>query len=158
MKHEITQALVRSMFYYEPCSGSLVRTQGRRAGTVAGTTTKDGYVVVGIGNRLFKAHRLIWLWVTGSWPTQLIDHVNGIKSDNRFSNLRDVSVAVNLQNSHRPRRNNKSGYLGVFKDATRPRWGAKFRGQHLGWFSTPELAHDAYSAAKRFACDNPDGA
>ena len=50
-----------------------------------------------------STHRLIWALQTGEWPKQQIDHINGVKDDMRFSNLRDVSAKIN----HRNYRNNR---------------------------------------------------
>lgn len=56
---------------------------------------------------------MVWLYVYGHWPSEQIDHKNGIRDDNSFQNLREASNAQNAQNQRRPRRNNKTGLLGV---------------------------------------------
>jgi hypothetical protein len=97
------------------------------------------------------AHRLAWLFVTGDMPKYQVDHINGIKTDNRFENLRDVSPKLNSQNARRPHKDNKTGYLGVCS-----RYG-KFVAQLLindkqtviGYFDTAEEAHLAYIEKKR---------
>jgi hypothetical protein len=87
-------------------------TRGR-SGNVAGNLNNKGYWRIPLDGRLYAAHRLAWFYVFGEWPKQNIDHINGIKTDSRIANLRDVSVSVNAQNQRRPMRHNKSGLLGV---------------------------------------------
>ena len=58
-----------------------------KKGAVAGTTNKDGYIVVTIRGAKYFAHRLAWLLYTGSWPSSILDHINGETSDNRRGNL-----------------------------------------------------------------------
>lgn len=97
------------------------------------------------------AHRLAWLYVHGEWPSKHLDHLNGNRTDNRIENLRQVSVAENAENTRRPHRDNKSGYLGVCKK--RGKWLAviQIKGKYtrIGLFDTPEMAHEAYLAEKR---------
>jgi len=85
------------------------------------------------------------------WPEHDIDHINGVRADNRISNLRDVVRAVNLQNRRSSHRRSLSGLLGVKKNHNG--WSAGITKQgvllHLGTFKTPEQAHSAYIAAKR---------
>lgn len=89
--------------------------------------------------------------MTGKWPELPIDHINGVKDDNRWLNLREVPTKVNLQNRHKPNVTNSTGLLGVF-----PRNG-KFKAalwsdgksRHLGTFDTPEEAHQKYLEEKR---------
>src|SRR5690606_29866615 len=77
---------------------------------------KDGYRQVGIGGSHYLAHRLAWLHVYGCWPENLIDHLNGVRDDNRICNLRDVDDRTNNENILRKRSDNTSGYLGVHFD------------------------------------------
>ena len=83
------------------------------AGNAAFTThTSGGYLHGTIHNVKYKAHRVIWLLHTGEWPPQQIDHINGIKDDNRIMNLRAVSKFENGRNQRMPW-NNTSGTVGV---------------------------------------------
>jgi hypothetical protein len=101
--------------------------------------------------RLTKSH-IIWALITGSWPKQLIDHINGVGTDNRLVNLREATYAENSQNITRFTRNT-SGYVGVYKHKTKSVWfaqiGIKGRKYCVGRFNTPEEAHEAYLKAKR---------
>ena len=123
----------------------------RMAGNVAGATNGDGYVYIKIFGRLHAAHRLAFLIKTGRWPPEEIDHRNGVRTDNRFENLRCATKAENAQNLG-PKKN-KSGFVGVSWNANSRAWLAHMRidgkSVHLGQFSTPEAAAEAYREAKR---------
>jgi len=96
-----------------------------KVGTLCGTLTKRGYIVLGYDGSQYYAHRLAWLFVTGEWPSEYIDHINRDKSDNRFDNLRVVSSGENSRNVSKSSRNT-SGQVGVsYCDQTeiwRARW------------------------------------
>lgn len=126
------------------------RGQTRRAGHQAGSINKDGYVRIKIAGRTYLAHRLAWLLTAGLWPAGPIDHINGVRSDNRICNLREATCAQNLCNSvGRSRR--KSRFKGVSLDKRRLRWRAVISSagvfKHLGYFDSEELAHEAYKQA-----------
>jgi hypothetical protein len=103
--------------------------------------------------KTFFAHRLAWFLSFGCWPVGEIDHINGVDSDNRLSNLRDVSKSINQQNKRRPRVDNKSGFLGVHFHKAGKAWVAqithKGTAHYLGIYKTPEEAHEVYLQAKR---------
>jgi hypothetical protein len=154
----LTQEFLKSQLRYDPETGVFGRIPGQvhgggRLGSVGGFA--DGYLVIGVGGRRYQAHRLAWLYVHGEmpkWPAQQIDHINGDRSDNRISNLRLATGAVNTQNMRGAHGNNKnSGLLGAHKSGTRWQSVISVHGKnhHLGVFSTPEEAHAAYVTAKR---------
>lgn len=124
-------------------------------GTQAKCLDVSGYVQVNIAGTLVKGHRLAWLLHYGSWPDGHIDHINGIRNDNRISNLRDVSNQLNAQNQRSGSRPNSTGFIGVHvsrcSDKKRYRAKIQFNGAqiHLGGYPTPELAYEAYVNAKR---------
>ena len=66
--------------------------------SAGGVHKQTGYVRLTIDKDLMLAHRVAWFYVTGKWPEEVIDHINGDRADNRFSNLRQASIAENLQN------------------------------------------------------------
>jgi len=122
-----------------------------QAGTVAGCLTSLGYVEIGWGGHRYYAHRLAWLYVHGAWPAQMIDHIDGDRTNNRIENLRDVSRSVNLQNRKRAARNNQTGFLGVSQSRSKFKAQIEVGGKNifLGQFDTPEEAHAVYCATKR---------
>lgn len=158
LKKELTADRLRELLHYDPETGVftwLVHRQRHRAGDVAGSKHSMGYIEMGVCGASYLAHRLAWLYMTGSWPAGDVDHKNGQRSDNRFDNLRDVTKSVNLQNRQGATANNKSGLLGVSKSIAKcGRWFARIQDstgkqKGLGSFGTPEEAHAAYLDAKR---------
>ncbi|MDP1686901.1 HNH endonuclease [Hydrogenophaga sp.] len=151
-----TAAQVIEWLRYDPATGSFTwakRGRGVRFGHPAGTMHKDGRREICILGRRHKAARLAWLIVWGVWPEGLIDHENGIPSDDRIDNLRDVTNKVNIQNQRRAQVSNKSSKLLGVTRRRAGKWQARLMidGKNLcvGTFDTPEAAHEAYLAAKR---------
>ena len=110
-----------------------------------------GYRIIKVNQYPFRAGRLVWFYMTATWPTDEIDHINGKRDDDRFCNLRDVTHAINTQNKRKAQSSNKLGIQGV-------RWrngafetGLKLNGEKIaiGRYKTPEEAHEAYLVAKR---------
>ncbi|MGV8823023.1 HNH endonuclease signature motif containing protein [Methylibium petroleiphilum] len=161
MKTELTAQRLRELLHYDPETGVFTRaiqlSPRAPAGVVVGGISPRGYVQMGVhqaGNHV--AHRLAWLYVHGCWPTGEIDHINGVKTDNRIANLRDVSRTVNQQNRVAALRTNRStGVLGVERkpgNAARPflvRIRADGKRVRIGSFDTIEAASEAYIKAKR---------
>ena len=111
----------------------------RYAGTRAGHARRcNGYLYCVIDKRPFAAHRLVFALVHGRFPEEQIDHINGIKLDNRPSNLREVSNAENQRNAALPAANT-SGALGVSWCKGSDKWMVRIRAQgkqiYLGLFS-----------------------
>lgn len=152
----ISHADLRRLFHYDPATGALTHTgantrswkarAGRRAGT-AGSAQE--HCCVKVGPHLIGTHRVIWYWVTGQEPPPEIDHINGVRNDNRWTNLREVDRTQNMMNRGLCRRN-KTGYKGVSFDKRTGKFKAEIccRGvKHtLGRFDTAEEARDAYLA------------
>jgi hypothetical protein len=73
-----------------------------RAGDVAGGANNgDRYRRIRVDNQLYQAHRLAWLYMTGEWPSNGIDHINGHRADNRWANLREATQSQNMANGRR---------------------------------------------------------
>lgn len=153
-KAELTCERVKALLQYDPGTGVITWTRSRgkvKAGDTTGTPDKDGYLLVTVDGKKRKSHRLAWAIHYGVWPKGQIDHINHIKTDNRISNLRDASSAVNMQNVSRPNRRSKTQVLGVVHS------GSKFKAvitvsgkaRHIGTFDTTDLAHAGYVEAKR---------
>lgn len=141
---------IRNAVSYDPLTGVFKRRVSAGnvlAGSVVGNPDKKGYLKAMVCGRYHKLHRLAWFYTYGTWPKE-IDHKNQVKSDNWLDNLRDVSTSINCTNQTGPRRNNKTGFQGVYEH-TPGVFRAKFRSKCLGLFSTPEAAHAAYMTAKR---------
>jgi hypothetical protein len=90
----------------------------RFSGTEPVNKDKDGYYRVGLDGKTLKVHRVIWKIVTGLDPVGVIDHVNGVVSDNRFENLRDVTQRENSLNRLSAKGRNKTGFRGVIGTRT----------------------------------------
>jgi HNH endonuclease/AP2 domain len=151
-KNDLTAEAVRRLFIYDPYSGLLqYRERGPRRprGWFAGAKDpKSGYLRVQVGLRKYLVARLAWLWMTGQWPKDDVDHVDLDRTNNRWGNLRPATRAQNIVNSGL-RATNKSGFKGVsFKNG---RWRATIRtgGRclHLGYFPSPEEASRVYEEA-----------
>ena len=83
----------------------------------------QGYRKGSILGKTYKAHRVIWLWMTGEWPDHT-DHINGVRNDNRWSNLRNVNAAGNSKNS-KLRSDNTSGRVGIYQRKDSGAWVAE---------------------------------
>ncbi len=147
----ITQNKLKSILSYNPEIGTFKWNKsgsGRKLSLEAGSLDSDGYWQINIGKKVYKAHRLAWLYVNGDWPVNQIDHINEIKSDNRMSNLRLATNMENMRNRGK-QKNNTSGYKGVwFCERGKRNWHAKIQHHgksiHLGSFYTAIEASKAY--------------
>ena len=153
MPLELDIEVLRQLFDYDHLSGVVVRKElsprmrSRNAGH-----HDHGYLREEISGRRYYVHRIVWALHYGRWPALPIDHINGDKRDNRISNLREATDALNRQNQRQAHRDNKTGLQGVVRSSS-GRFTASVRANgskhHLGSFDTPELAHAAYLEAKR---------
>lgn len=152
----LTRARLQEVLDYDLASGVFiwrVQRRGHRIGAVAGTINPKGYRYICIDGVRYAAGRLAWLYMTGEWPKNLIDHKNTIRDDNRFCNLREATDSQNQANSVRNRGTSK--FKGVHYYKSRKRWTASLskngRTIHLGYFDSPEAAHEAYArGAQKF--------
>lgn len=126
-------------------------SNGVKPGDVAGSIGPYGYRRLQIGGKCYKAHRVAWLMVHGVNAPKGIDHINGKPDDNRMCNLRLANQFENLQNTAM-RRNNTSGYPGVYWFKPLKKWRAKImcnrKEYALGQFDSAEDAAEAYRKAK----------
>lgn len=138
---------------YDPETGFIFSKGRSKHKRKVGAIDALGYVRVHVGARRFRAHHLAWFIAHGVWPRFEIDHINGIRHDNRLANLRESPHSINQENLGRARADNKVGLLGVSWYAAGKSWKAQIQVQgrktHLGYHPTPEAAYAAYLAAKR---------
>ena len=151
---------LRKRLRYEPETGKLFwlgyegmpkRWRTRHAGNEAFTSyNSSGYLCGSIDNQCFRSHRIAWVLHYGEWPTGQIDHINGVRDDNRISNLRAVSNQENQKNKAMVS-NNTSGVTGVSWFKVRRKWKAHIkvdgRYLHLGYFDFIEEAAAARKEA-----------
>ena len=145
-----------SVLRYVPETGEFFWTaavkRNIKVGAEAGRINSYGYRQIGYRGKRYLAHRLAWLFSYGKWPEKFVDHINGLKDDNRLDNLRAADIFENQFNSS-PRKNSTSGYKGVSYAKATGKWQAQMEVRrkviYLGQFETPEMAHDAYVRASK---------
>jgi hypothetical protein len=155
--NDLTADRVRELLAYSPDTGIFTRrislSPRSHVGKQAGSRSSSGYLQIRVDSTRYLAHRLAWLHTFGVWPNGVIDHINGVKNDNRLANLRDVAPYVNSQNQKIAQSRNMSGLLGAHYQARSDRYLAHIvvdgTKKHLGSFETAEQAHAAYIEAKR---------
>ena len=165
---------LRKFFDYNPNTGVLTHRprsadcfsadrfarawNARFAGKPAGSLGGKGYFQVVVDGRVMQAHRVAWAIATGKDPAE-IDHINGDKSDNRLSNLRDVSHQENGRNLKRSR-NNSSGVTGVGWNHLFGKWQARItvggRSKSLGYFNCLASAANARKRAEEIYGFHPN--
>ena len=120
----------------------LIKRQGSPAGSEAGCKTKDGYRRLRVMGKQFDGHIVAWALYYGEWPTKEIDHANGVRDDNRKSNLR---LATRAENARNVVSSPMSGHKGVCWVHATKRWlatiGYNGKRKHLGYFR--DLDHAA---------------
>lgn len=151
----ITAEEVRHLLHYDPETGIFTwrNTKNRRLiGLRAGRTSIAlGYRTIKIGGAEYYEHRLAFLYMTGEWPAR-VDHINGIKDNNRWANLRECSHSMNMRNSKLRASNKTTGMTGVHERKRDGKFIAQItregKTEHIGVFDTPEEGRDAYVARR----------
>src|SRR5262245_26042039 len=151
----ITQERLKELLSYDPETGLFYARQKRPGPKRTFIGSKSGhYIRISIDDVSYRAHRLAWLWMTGEWPPDFMDHIDGEKQNNKWINLRLATKSQNQDNCGPPK-DNKSGFKGVSRYRQGEIWGKPWqagiqhRGKkhHLGHFATAEEAHEAYRVA-----------
>jgi len=153
----LTAERLRALLDYNPATGEFVWRVSRGPaykGSLAGSPHPNGYVYIKLDGKSYPVHRLVWLCMSGTFPPEDIDHINGHRNDNRLSNLRLATRAENCMNS-KVRNTNTSGVKGVSWNQETRRWTAYINVNksrlHLGRFIRIEDAAAAYEeAAKKY--------
>lgn len=140
---------VRSHWGYNPVTGVVTGRGGRPIGSPRKDRVLSSLVYIPSGVTSVLLHRAAWFLMTGEWPANQIDHRDGIRSNNVWSNLRAATQSENGQNL------NPSTHGGRLRGATKDgkRWKAQIVApgkihHHLGMFDTEQEAHEAYCKAK----------
>lgn len=142
-----------SLLNYDAATGVFTWRRGRGprapAGRVAGAVGVRGYRTIRVDQADYRAGRLAWFYVHAKWPPSLIDHINGIRDDDRIANLRPANHSQN--NANAKRRSDQRAAKGVSLNSRTGKWTASVacngRSKHLGSFDSMSAAARAYEAA-----------
>lgn len=154
-KRRLTQKELKRVLHYNPDTGIFTRkvSLGKvKAGEVAGSPHKaSGYIHISIHKKKHRANRLAWLYMEGYWPEHEIDHIDGVRDNNKWLNLRHGSHSCNMQNT-KTRVDNKTKFVGVSFYKAQSKWQATMTVQgstfHLGYYD------DIFEAAlARYTCE-----
>ena len=150
----VTQDLLKEYLEYRE-DGHLYWIKKKSRNTVLNSRfgcLKDGYVMGGFNHKMLREHRLVWLYHYGVWPKDQLDHINGIRDDNRVENLRETTNQQNSFNT-KSRNNSSSKYKGVKWHTIANKWSAQyvFNGKeyYLGLFIEEKDAAKAYDEATK---------
>ena len=134
------QETLKKHLDYCPDSGQFTWSKRRGpvpAGKPADSISNEGYIRIGLEGRRWQAHRLAFLYMTGRLPPEDVDHINGVRTDNRWCNIRMVNRTDNTRNSAKCR-TNRSGVTGVSWARNAGKWasyiGSAYKKVHLGLF------------------------
>jgi len=147
---------LRRLFRYDAGTGRIFwrikPNHNALAGSEAGSFI-NGYRTIGFRGKHYLSHRVAWALTYGCWPVHSIDHIDGVKDNNRIANLRDVPHSVNTQNLRHAPRKSRSQLIGAHWHSFYKTWTSQIRAngkvKFLGTFASPQLAHEAYVTAKR---------
>lgn len=161
-KNKLTQEKLKQLLHYDSETGVFRWriSPGRRvrAGDVAGSLNKEGYRYVQINRKLYRASRLAWLYVEGYFPENDIDHIDRIRNNDSWTNLRHVSHRCNMRNM-KIAHNNKSGIAGVYWHKRDKKWNVQiinnYKQLFLGVFDNLiDAAHARWKAEKKYNWSN----
>lgn len=120
---DIEHSRLLELISYDKETGKIIRRKSGRGfhfvpGKEAGGKANDGYRRIKLDMKSYQVHRIAWLYVHGVFPSFFIDHINGVKDDNRIENLREVTRSQNKMNTFMPKTNSTG-----FKNVSRNRGG-----------------------------------
>lgn len=135
---------------YDASTGNLYQLKKRpkiQVGSLAGGINKKGYRYIQLNGRKYPSHHIVWFIETNSFPQKQIDHIDGNKTNNKFSNLREVTNKQNTENRGK-QKNNKTGYKGVSFNNRLKKYVAQIQHNnkpiHIGVYQNSYDAHLAY--------------
>jgi len=148
---------IKEHYRYDPDTGAISNEEG----PIGHQRKSDGCIVLQLGLGTTEdgfslqyptyGHQVAWYLTYGVWPSKLIDHINGNRSDNRLSNLREATCSQNAHNRRKVKKDTTSQYKGVTK--VKGRWRAYIslagKVRHLGYYPTEEEAATAYDRAAK---------
>jgi len=143
---------LEELYEYDPDTGHFTRLKKtdrlNDVGDIAGKNTPDDqYINITINGTVHTAHRLAFLYMTGLWPKNEVDHINRRKNDNRWCNLRQCNRYQNARNVA-PKTDSVSGYKGVsYYSKTKWKAGYTKDGEYIdiGLFDCKHKAARAYN-------------
>lgn len=148
---QMTQDELKQILNYNPITGIFTWIKTNKEASSGKCAW--GYKRLKIAGKTLKQHRLAWLYMTGHFPEEYIDHINGIKTDNRFCNLREATNTQNQHNRIKPSSNSSHNLIGITWNKEVSKWCARIsvdrKRIHLGYFDDKEIAHQVYLNAKR---------
>lgn len=150
----ITQKQLKHLFSYDSATGVFSRITDNKYAMNAkrgpAGYNSAGYIRIKISGKSYSAHRLAWLFVYGHFPSRDLDHINGVKNDNRIANLRECTMSQN-QSNRRLQRNNSTGVKGTSFHKTSGKYQCRVtkngRQIYLGLFDSLDDAKTAYNKA-----------
>lgn len=151
MKPSLTQERLKELLNYDIKTGIFTWLKPRKGidvGNIAGAPDKDGYLLIGVDGKIYRAHRLAWFYVYGLWPKYQLDHKDNIISNNKLDNLREANNSQNQQNRG-VMVTNKLGIKGVKRSGKKFNAVIRINGKatYLGTFDSAEEAGKAYAKA-----------
>lgn len=144
---------IKEMVSYDPATGDIrwrASAGTVKRGSIAASVSALGYGRVKIDRKHYAAHRIAWALAHGQFPESDLDHVNGVRTDNRIENLRLATRSEN-QCNRGANKNNTSGQKGVNWNHGVSKWVARCavngKRRHLGYFDDLTAATLAYKQA-----------
>ena len=139
----ISYEQLTKLISYDSSTGVLT---WKKSGKIAGCWHPTGYLYVTVNQQAYRAHRLIWFIMTKKWPKDVVDHIDGDSSNNRFWNLREATLSQN-QHNRRMSKNNTSGVKGLTWNKPMKKWMARVKvdgvSVHVGYFNSKTKAKKA---------------
>lgn len=131
---------MKERLHYDPETGLFTYLKSKRTdyiGKIAGSVHRSGYVVINLDGDGYRAHRLAFLYMEGKFPPNWVDHINRVRGDNRWSNLRHADAKLNA-NNRKIFSNSVTGLFGICAS----KWGyqVRIKGKYLGLYQTIETA------------------